>query len=256
MAADRSSGGKRSCGEATAAIRFSSSGIERSPLRSPASTCASAPVAAAAPRRRASSSCRRRRGPSRGARGTASATTGDGATSPCPGRAGTPARAARARRRRRPTSLASQCCPVCRTTSSMPASRNASETGPDLMNCGRLPTTREPSPAEATMAAVSGPLAQLAEQGTLNPKVGGSIPPRPTPACVRAQRRHAHRALAVLYAGSRGSSLFAVGGAPGQLPLAPGRPRWAYLVFGLSGSRLRRPAAASSSGGSLPHGNG
>ena len=25
-----------------------------------------------------------------------------------------------------------------------------------------------------------GPLAQLAEQGTLNPKVGGSIPPRPT----------------------------------------------------------------------------
>ena len=25
-----------------------------------------------------------------------------------------------------------------------------------------------------------GPLAQLVEQGTLNPKVGGSIPPRPT----------------------------------------------------------------------------
>src|SRR3954454_667614 len=30
------------------------------------------------------------------------------------------------------------------------------------------------------MPPASGPLAQLAEQGTLNPKVGGSIPPRPT----------------------------------------------------------------------------
>jgi hypothetical protein len=30
-------------------------------------------------------------------------------------------------------------------------------------------------------ATLHGPLAQLVEQGTLNPKVGGSIPPRPIP---------------------------------------------------------------------------
>src|SRR4051812_18813919 len=66
----------------------------------------------------------------------------------------------------------------------MPASRSAAETGPDLMNCGRLPTTeRTFMGAEATMARrcvrLLGPLAQLVEQGTLNPKVAGSIPARP-----------------------------------------------------------------------------
>jgi hypothetical protein len=33
----------------------------------------------------------------------------------------------------------------------------------------------------ATLRCLSGPLAQLVEQGTLNPKVAGSIPARPTP---------------------------------------------------------------------------
>ena len=38
-------------------------------------------------------------------------------------------------------SSGSQCWPVWSPTSSMPASRSAAPTGPDLMNCGRLPTT-------------------------------------------------------------------------------------------------------------------
>ena len=37
-------------------------------------------------------------------------------------------------------------------------------------------------------AAALGPLAQLVEQGTLNPKVEGSIPSRPTPLCVALTR--------------------------------------------------------------------
>ena len=38
-------------------------------------------------------------------------------------------------------SAGSQCWPVCTTTSSIPASRSATESGADLMNCGRFPTT-------------------------------------------------------------------------------------------------------------------
>ena len=38
-------------------------------------------------------------------------------------------------------SSSSQCCPVWTTTSSIPASRSATESGADLTNCGRLPTT-------------------------------------------------------------------------------------------------------------------
>ena len=57
------------------------------------------------------------------------------------GRAGSAARRGRARRRRPPRATASQCCPVWSTTSSIPASRSASESGADLMNWGRFPTT-------------------------------------------------------------------------------------------------------------------
>src|SRR3954449_5663719 len=75
----------------------------------------------------------------------------------------------------------------------MPASRSAAESGPDLMNCGRLPTTeRTFMGAEATMARrcvrLLGPLAQLVEQGTLNPKVAGSIPARPIPNALDTER--------------------------------------------------------------------
>ena len=38
-------------------------------------------------------------------------------------------------------SVGSQCWPVCTTISSIPASRSARESGADLMNWGRLPTT-------------------------------------------------------------------------------------------------------------------
>src|SRR5688500_15791221 len=61
----------------------------------------------------------------------------------------------------------------------MPASRNASESGAALMNWGRLPTTVRTFIRGYTNQPL-GPLAQLVEQGTLNPKVEGSIPSRPT----------------------------------------------------------------------------
>src|SRR4051794_38891258 len=53
------------------------------------------------------------------------------------------------------------------------------------MNCGRFPTTESTftlprlEADAATMARCRGPLAQLVEQGTLNPKVAGSTPARP-----------------------------------------------------------------------------
>src|SRR5260221_3783104 len=73
----------------------------------------------------------------------------------------------------------SQCWPEWRTTSSIPASRGATERGADLMNWGRLPTTERTRIRTLRYAAFHGPLAQLVEQGTLNPKVEGSIPSRP-----------------------------------------------------------------------------
>src|SRR5438552_8776143 len=50
------------------------------------------------------------------------------------------------------------------------------------MNCGRLPTT-ERTRIDARLSPPCGPLAQLVEQGTLNPKVEGSNPSRPTLEC-------------------------------------------------------------------------
>src|SRR4051794_21330406 len=87
----------------------------------------------------------------------------------------------------------SQCWPVCSTASSMRASRSASDTGPDLMNCGRLPTTERTRTERGYNGRRRGPLAQLAEQGTLNPKVGGSIPPRPIRRSLAPLRFHARR---------------------------------------------------------------
>src|SRR3984893_2114526 len=47
------------------------------------------------------------------------------------------------------------------------------------MNCGRFPTTVSTF-IRCYPTQPLGPLAQLVEQGTLNPKVEGSIPSRPT----------------------------------------------------------------------------
>ena len=49
----------------------------------------------------------------------------------------------------------SQCCPVCSTTSSIPASRSATESGADLMNCGRFPTTESTFVTLATIRGAS-----------------------------------------------------------------------------------------------------
>src|SRR5207245_498292 len=45
----------------------------------------------------------------------------------------------------------------------------------------------------ATIRGASGPLAQLVEQGTLNPKVEGSIPSRPIPSRLIANGWHVNR---------------------------------------------------------------
>src|SRR5215471_3128345 len=49
------------------------------------------------------------------------------------------------------------------------------------MNCGRFPTTERTFTTRGYNGRRFGPLAQLVEQGTLNPKVAGSIPARPIP---------------------------------------------------------------------------
>ena len=122
-AAERSSGQSRSAASRSTSIRFRSSGIDRSKLRSPASTCATRHVARGAragERRvrvavdehpvgplalddvaRSPASSRRRR--------------------PCAGRAGTRARGMPSSSKKTCDISGSQCCPVCRTTSSIPA---------------------------------------------------------------------------------------------------------------------------------------
>src|ERR671937_66360 len=79
----------------------------------------------------------------------------------------------------------------------MPASRSASESGADLMNCGRFPTT-ERTRIEGYTTQPLGPLAQLVEQGTLNPKVEGSNPSRPIPTLLQIRPFARERSLKAL----------------------------------------------------------
>ena len=133
-------------------------------------------------RRRGSCSCPPARRPSRGApaRRRRESARSSPPGRPCAGRVGTAARAGRARRRTPATAPRPSAAPCATTTSSIPASRKASERGADLTNWGRFPTTVRMRIAALRYAALRGPLAQLVEQGTLNPKVEGSIPSRPT----------------------------------------------------------------------------
>ena len=76
----------------------------------------------------------------------------------------------------------SQCWPVCSDTSSIPASRSATRERAGLDELRPVADHRENlHEREATMrrSRSVGPLAQLVEQGTLNPKVEGSNPSRP-----------------------------------------------------------------------------
>ena len=178
--ADRSSGQSSSAESRSTAIRFRSSGIDRSKLRSPASTWAigTSPAASRAGERRVRVAVDEHPvgplapRPPRGSRGS----------SPpgrrCGGRAGSGARRARARRRRPATARGRSAAPcAARPRRSRPRAARA-DSGADLMNCGRLPTT-ESTRIAARLRAPCGPLAQLVEQGTLNPKVEGSNPSRP-----------------------------------------------------------------------------
>ncbi len=94
-------------------------------------------------RRRRSSSCRRRRG-----RGRALRRAIRSAIAGCICAVSEVWRSSRYRGSARPSwskktcdMTWNQCCPVCSTTSSIPASRSAAESGAALMNCGRFPTT-------------------------------------------------------------------------------------------------------------------
>src|SRR6266404_9857793 len=60
------------------------------------------------------------------------------------------------------------------------------------MNWGLFPTTERTFIRPLRYAAFHGPLAQLVEQGTLNPKVEGSIPSRPIAPRFRASARDDH----------------------------------------------------------------
>ena len=103
---ERSSGQRSSAAAASTAIRLCSSGIDRSPLRSPASTARRECRRPAPPRcPPASSSCRRRRASSRAApaRSPPRSPAASSRRRRYGGRGGTAARAARAPRRRRPT---------------------------------------------------------------------------------------------------------------------------------------------------------
>ena len=94
-------------------------------------------------RPQASSWCRRARPRRRAARRRRPR---EGVASACrrresAGRAGTPARRSRARRRTPRRARRPSAGPVWTTTSASPAARSASESGAALTNCGRLPTT-------------------------------------------------------------------------------------------------------------------
>jgi hypothetical protein len=66
-------------------------------------------------------------------------------------------------------------------------SRRPSNGGHIACRDGRSPPRRpERRSSSATLRGRSGPLAQLVEQGTLNPKVAGSIPARPIADSIRA----------------------------------------------------------------------
>ena len=124
------------------AIRFRSSGIDRSKLRRPASTWAIGDVArglrAGEGRVRVAVDehpvgllgLDRRADPRHHRRGVGAAQR----------RAGSAARRGRARRRRPATARGRSAGRCGATTSSIPASRSAADSGADLMNCGRLPT--------------------------------------------------------------------------------------------------------------------
>ena len=126
------------------AIRLRSSGIERSKLRSPASTCATGTLARRRARRRASSSCRRRRAPSRaararpprGSRGAIACGVGGVQVEPV-----ARLREAELLEEDLRTSRGPSAGPCAARPRRSRASRSATESGPDLMNCGRLPTT-------------------------------------------------------------------------------------------------------------------
>ena len=157
-AAERSSGQKRRADSRSTSIRFRSSGIDRSKLRSPASTCATGtsspggvrsgqgrvrvavdehPVGALSPRS------------PRGSAGSSPAGSDVRRSSLWAG-SGMPSSS-----KKTWDMAGSQCCPVCSTTSSIPASRSATERGADLMNWGRFPTTERTFVTLATIRGAS-----------------------------------------------------------------------------------------------------
>ena len=144
VAADRSSGQRSSVASPSTSIRARSSGIDRSPLRRPASTCASATPAATAARAPASVEfVSPRTSTTSGVSAASTAAIGGVSRSTSAVRRSSRCAGSSSESSSMKTcdSSSSQCCPVWTTTSSIPASRSATESGAALTNCGRLPTT-------------------------------------------------------------------------------------------------------------------
>src|SRR5579884_981746 len=120
----------------------------------------------------------------------------------------------------------------------MPAARSAADTGPDLMNCGRLPTT------DRTLIARRGPLAAPAAPRPPRP---AGVPRCPTPASRRGYRpRGPTRRTAVLDRPAGAVSGAVEDSSPRSRdgePLEPARgPEWSRARY--RAERLRRSSAA------------
>ena len=133
--AERSSGQRRSAEMPSTSIRFRSSGIERSNERSPASTCATGTWPAASAPASVEFVSPYTSTQSGRSRSTARAICGRIASASAVRRSSRYAGSESPSSSKKTADIsASQCWPVCTTTSSIPAARSASESGPDLMN--------------------------------------------------------------------------------------------------------------------------
>ena len=181
-ARERSSGQRRSCASRSVSMRLRSSGIERSPLRRPASTCASGMPcsdAASAPRER-----RVRVAVDERPVGPLVDVAPEGARAASPGVGGS--QIERVPRLFEPELLEEHLRELAVVVlpgvqhdllDSPLAERRRSGRGLDEL--GPVSDHGEDLHRRGYTTRRLGPLAQLVEQGTLNPKVEGSIPSRP-----------------------------------------------------------------------------
>ena len=197
---DRSSGTRRSAASRSTSSRFRSSGIVEVEAAQPRLDVGDRDAAGRVRAGETSSSCRRRRAPSPAAR----ARSRRGYPDPsrrhprCAGRGDSAGSGMSSSSKKTCDIPVSQCWPEWSDDLVDPGVASASESGRRLDELGAVPDDGEDAHRVATIAALRcGPLAQLVEQGTLNPKVEGSIPSRPIRnARFRKRRGWVRRAVA------------------------------------------------------------